>query len=276
MTIITMPRNVRFIALSFLVSYLWAQDSYDISSVLMRSTYRITDGKSSGTAFLLGNQIDGVNHLVLVTAEHVLADMPSEEVTLFLRKKSLEGYEILPHRFKIRNGEKKRWHTHPSADIAVMYISFPPNADLSYASMALLPTDEFLKNIEIRPGETVFTLGYPLSIMSNEAGFPIQRTGTIASYPILPTKNTKYFLMDFEVYPGNSGGPVFMISQGRYYAGEFHVGQMQQVILGLVSQQSLVRAPLYQEETRVHPLKLGAVVHASLIREAIHGLPKPE
>jgi hypothetical protein len=41
-------------------------------------------------------------------------------------------------------------------------------------------------------------------------GFPILRAGRIASYPILPTADTKTILLDFPVLPGNSGGRLIL------------------------------------------------------------------
>jgi len=118
-----------------------------------------------------------------------------------------------------------------------------------------------------------------MAISFNAYGFPIQRTGVIASYPLLPTNETKTFLFDFEVYPGNSGGPVFMVSQNRFYDNTFHLAEMTRMIVGLVSEEwnttEIVKSR-YKSEFNVYPLKLGVVVHSSFIREAIDALPLPD
>ena len=43
----------------------------------------------------------------------------------------------------------------------------------------------------------------------------IRASGRIASYPITPTSKTRTFLLDFEVFEGNSGGPVFLYERIR-------------------------------------------------------------
>ena len=67
-----------------------------------------------------------------------------------------------------------------------------------------------------------------------------------------------------------------MVSQGRYYDGSFHVSQINRIVMGLVSEERLViesKNSLYEKEYKTHPLKIGVVVHASFIKEAIDALP---
>jgi hypothetical protein len=77
------------------------------------------------------------------------------------------------------------------------------------------------------------------------------------------------------VYKGNSGGPVFLIAQNRFYKGSTHIGIIR-MILGLVSREKAVseyRKSFYETEQRMHPLKIAVVVHATFIKEAIERLP---
>jgi hypothetical protein len=101
---------------------------------------------------------------------------------------------------------------------------------------------------------------------SNAAGFPILRSGKIASYPIYPTKNQPTFLYDFEIFGGNSGGPVYMVECNRSFKGSTHIGKVQ-FVAGLVSQQHLCAT---------ERLALSVVVSAPLILETINMLPSPE
>ena len=255
-----------------------AQESYDLSTLLMKSTYKITARNSVGTAFVIGKPTgrgDKTSYYVLVTAEHLLKAVQGNTIKLHLRKKSEDTYQKFEYPVPIRKGGENLWTKHPEADIAVMYVSLPKDADIALLPMTFLATDEDLKNYEIRPGDQLFALGFPLGQESNEAGFPILRTGTIASYPILPTNRTKHFLFDFEVYKGNSGGPVFLIAQNRFYKGGTHIGIVR-MILGLVSQERALheyRKSIYETQRKTHPLKIAIVVHASFIREAIEALP---
>jgi S1-C subfamily serine protease len=244
----------------------------------MKSTYKITAANSVGTGFVIGKPSgrgDKSLYYVLVTADHLLKSVKGDKITLHLRKKTEDTYQRIEHTVRIRKDGKNLWTKHPEADVAVMYISLPKEADIALLPLTFLATDENLKAYEIRPGDQLFALGFPLAQEANEAGFPILRTGTIASYPILPTTKTKYFLFDFEVYKGNSGGPVFLIAQNRFYKGSTHIGIVR-MILGLVSQERAVyeyRKSIYETEQKTHPLKIAVVVHATFIREAIERLP---
>jgi len=255
-----------------------AQETDSLSTILMKSTYKITTAEAGGTCFITGKptgQGDNTFFYILVTADHLLNTIKGDKITLHLRKKNGDSYQRIRYPVNIRKDGKNLWKKHPDADVAVMYVSLPNEADITLLPMSFLATDEHLKTYEIRPGDQLFTLGFPLGQEANEAGFPILRTGTIASYPIIPTKKTKHFLFDFEVYQGNSGGPVFLISQNRFYKGATHIGIVR-MILGLVSQERTVREyrkSIYETGQKIHPLKIAVVVHAIFIREAIENLP---
>lgn len=253
----------------------------DLSTLLMKATFKISGEKVQGTCFIIGRPIaDEPNRsrFVLVTANHVLEGITAETATIYLRTKVKDDYIKSPWKISIRDKEKPLWVKHPDADVAVMYIRLPKAAEVVLLNMSLLVTDAKLKEIEVRPADRLLALGYPLGQEANSAGFPILRSGIIASYPILPTKKTKTMLFDFEVFPGNSGGPVFMIDKNRAYGGSTHIG-VTQFIVGLVSQERRVttvyKTPSeFQMETRF--LKLGIIIHASLIKEAIEMLPEPK
>ena len=66
----------------------------------------------------------------------------------------------------------------------------------------------------------MMALGFPRGLAANAAGFPILRSGRVASYPIAPAKIFPTFLLDFSVFPGNSGGPVFMTQVDRHRPGD--------------------------------------------------------
>jgi len=126
-------------------------------------------------------------------------------------------------------------------------------------------------------------LGFPFGAEANEEGFPILRSGRVASYPLVPSTKTKTFLLDFEVFKGNSGGPVFLYDRNRIYGGSIHIGTTN-FLLGLVSKEGEMTEQVKSIDQTVikrHRLALAEVVHASLIREAIerllpgHLIPEP-
>jgi S1-C subfamily serine protease len=78
--------------------------------------------------------------------------------------------------------------------------------------------DQKLSEFEIHPGDELNVLGYPLGF-GNVGDFPVLRSGKIASYPLVPTSENPFFLPDFRVFQGNSGGPVYFVQSNRVYGG---------------------------------------------------------
>jgi hypothetical protein len=89
----------------------------------------------------------------------------------------------------------------------------------------------------------------------------------VASYPVAPAKIFPTFLLDFSVFPGNSGGPVFMTDQDHRSNVSTAGGHDQpEFIAGLLTQ---------QVELNNERLEIGIVTHAKYIRETIGLLQNP-
>jgi len=131
--------------------------------------------------------------------------------------------------------------------------------EIPMLSTDLLADDKIMERFEIHPGDELLCLGYPLR--AEVFGFSILRSGKIASYPLLPAKDTKTFLFDFEVFKGNSGGPVYFVDKGRRYGGTAHVAESIQFVAGIVTRQH-------------EKLRLAVVVPAYFIKETLALLDK--
>jgi hypothetical protein len=257
----------------------------EINTALMESTFRIEgqsgQGKTIGTVFIMGRPMSepGKLRYVLITAAHVLEEMQGNIATLYLRRKTTEtDWVLAPQSLPIREKGSQLWVRHPNADVAVMYIAIPDGVSIPLISTDLLISDKELSDFEIHAGDTLNVLGYPLGMSSNDAGFPILRSGRIASYPLLPTDKTKTFLLDFVVFKGNSGSPVYLVDSTRVYHGATHLGMIN-FIAGLVTQEISITenlVGLFSETRQQLPLGLAVVVHASLIKQAINMLPSPD
>ena len=75
--------------------------------------------------------------------------------------------------------------------------------------------------------------------------------------------------------------PLYLIIIARYidknrdYGGAIHMGETIQSITGILTQEKYYPEKvksIYKEELKVHPLKIGVVIHASFIKEAIDSL----
>ena len=268
----------------------------EINKTLMLYTYRIEgprgkEGeKALGTCFVMGipkSDTPGKGQIVLITATHVLNDISGEKATIYIRKKISEGkYEKIRHDIQIRDGNNPLWVSHPKVDVAAIKVSLPSfvsalSGEMPLLSTELLANDEIIKKFEIHPGDELLCLGYPLGAEANPAGFPILRSGRIASYPLTPAEDINSFLFDFEVFEGNSGGPVYFVDNGRSYGGSIHLSERIQFIAGIVSEQRIVfqqsiAVEKSRDKTSVRTdierkdLKIAVIVPAHFIKETLN------
>jgi len=256
---------------------------HDISTRLMRSTFKI-QGKNKkgtnifGTVFIVAEQdIKDPNfgYYVLLTAAHVLEDIKDNTATIILRRLTGDTFVKYPYSINIRDNGKPLWVRHPKVDVAAMRVGLPKDADIHLIATNLLATDKMLEKYEIHPGDDLLVLGYPYGQEANEAGFPILRSGKIASFPLTPTEKTLSFLLDFPVYEGNSGGPVFLYSQNRFYGGRINLGLVKFVV-GIVSREWKLTEKLKTLDEfiiREHKLGLAVIIHARFLKDLVEMLP---
>jgi len=258
------------------------QNRLELNTVMMRNTFKIEGAGGCGTCFLIGKPLkNDPNKLraILVTAAHVLEGIKSEEATILLRKKQSDNSFIkIPYPIKIRQGSDILWTKNNSGyDVAVMYISLPDDIDFQLLPTTFLANDKTLKDFEIHPGDEMFCLGFPKELEANKAGFPVLRSGKVASYPLVPTQNEESFMLDFEIFPGNSGGPVYFVESNRYYAGSTHLATTIQFIAGIVARQwNWNETNTNSNKKTHHSLALADIIHASHILETINQLPEEE
>lgn len=260
------------------------EKDYDMNTALMKATFKLEGRTTQGqptvaTAFIMGrpyphppaDQPQKARY-VLITAAHVLNEMQGDQAILHLRRKvNTDNWVRFPFPIPIRANGQPLWKKHPNADVAVMYVGLPRDVLIEQFSTDMLADDEMMEKYEIHPGDELKCLGYPFGLESDNAGFPVLRSGKIASYPLLPTASTKTFLLDFRVFQGNSGGPVYFEERNRTYGGSTRIGNHVQFLVGLISGEKELNLPYSQLQ-----LGLAEVVHASLIKEAINSLPSPE
>jgi hypothetical protein len=257
----------------------------ELNTILMQSTFRL-EGKNAkgqpsyGTAFLIGRTIKELPKVryVLVTAAHVVEPLVGDEAILVLRRRVNGRWERLLHSLPIRSKGQPLYVKHPAADVVAMYVGLPAGTDPAMVvGDNLLADDKWIADEGVHPGEELMCLGFPLGAFGNDAGFPILRAGKIASYPLLPTTETKTFLLDFPVFQGNSGGPVYMAIANRAFSSGFRMGITAMLMGIVIEERSVVESikELYATTERRHPLGLAIVAHASLIKEVVAMLPEP-
>jgi hypothetical protein len=147
--------------------------------------------------------------------------------------------------------------------VAAIVIKAPAAFAKAAIPMAWLASDDTLAKYQLAPGEEMMTLGFPQGLSANPAGFPILRSGRVASYPLGPSTAYPTFLLDFRVFPGNSGGPVWLDDAQTASVPD---APKTPVIAGLLTQ---------QVEKGDQNLGIGIVTQAQFIRDTLSLLDSP-
>lgn len=240
--------------------------AWDLTIGLIHATVQLEQPLSSGertvgAGFLIdAPRPDGTPRTVLVTAAHVLNRMPGEQARIGWRIALADGaWRFDPQPLTIRDFDgQPAWFRHPERDIAVMEVAAPPAFAQAAIPLGWLATDANFDAWQVGPGDELLSLGFPRGLSANRAGFPILRVGRIASWPLTPVTAFPTFLMDFTVFPGNSGGPVFWTASARRRPGAEEPDHP--FVAGILTQEVMVGT---------ERLGIGVVTHAAYVREAI-------
>jgi V8-like Glu-specific endopeptidase len=245
---------------------------WDLSVELIHATVQLEqplgDGtRTVGTGFLINAPSpDGRPRTILVTANHVFAKMPGANARIGYRFSNSDGsWSYSPQTLEIRERGGELWTKHPARDVAAIEVTAPPEFAKAAIPLSWLAKDDTFSENGVAAGDQMMALGFPRGLAANQAGFPILRSGKVASYPIAPANVFPTFLLDFTVFPGNSGGPVFMSEGARRRPGSPQAQEVQ-FVAGLLTQ---------QVELNNERLEIGIVTHAKYIRETIARLDDP-
>ena len=246
----------------------------DLSAELIQATVQLEQPlgngtRTVGTGFLISAPgPDGQPRTVLVTANHVLDKMPGQIARIGFRISNADGsWSYAPQQLQIRDAQgHELWTHHPSRDVAAMTITAPEAFAKAAIPVNYLAADETFSKNAIGAGDEMMALGFPRGLAANPAGFPILRSGRVASFPVAPSAVFPTFLLDFAVFPGNSGGPVFVSDHSHRRAGAENGGEDVEFIAGLLTQ---------EVELSGERLEIGIVTHAAYIRETIGLIGNP-
>jgi len=241
----------------------------DLIQATVQVEQPLGDGtRTVGTGFLINDPTpDGHQRIVLVTANHVFAKMPGAEATIGFRIENANGsWTYAPAQLRIREGTRELWTHHPDHDIAVISIEAPPAFAKAAIPEGWLAGDDTFNKYSLGPGDEMLALGFPEGLSANSAGFPILRAGKVASFPLAPSDSFPTFLLDFNVFPGNSGGPVYVDESAHQSAGA-DGGAPGGFIAGLLTQ---------QVELNNQNLSIGIVTEARFVRETLNLLDHPD
>ncbi len=238
----------------------------EINALVIDSTVLITGNRSVGTGIILqkvDNKRQGKNEYVLLTAAHVLSACMREDGTTtirFHRKNENDPlkWETEDQQIKLADAGRPLWAKHPTADVAALAIEVPEGLINTALPTTVLAEKQTLKGMST--GRDVFALGYPFA-ERGQSGFPLLRRAEIVS-PM--TGDEGSFAVSFQVYPGDSGGPVYSIEHNEK-GSQLH-------ILGLMVDSRIATEPRTQYDGGVqirHSLEIGyAATSTEILRTA--------
>lgn len=179
--------------------------------------------KWNATGFLYADLIERLpddmgNYVVfLVTNRHVLAD----ESVVVLRFNP-DDINTPARHFDmplVDSGGKATWmpHPDPAIDVAIAHINVevlrahgiygqPLFSDQDH----VITSREHAAEIGLSEGDGCFVLGFPMGRVGGDRSFVVVRSGAIARIRDWIAGSSTEILIDANVFPGNSGGPVLV------------------------------------------------------------------
>jgi hypothetical protein len=193
----------------------------NISEKMMWSTYPIATQKGSATGFVINHhdaKAPGGKVPVLFTSVHVLNTIGNGPLIIGVRMLDPAGdaqvglIQITPPK---QHGKDCFYVRHPSLDLAAFTLRLPEE----FMGIADMPSSLDEKIVAqnrhtLHSGSEVSFLGYPEVLPGTDGAFPVLRSGRVASYPVGTAQAHGKFIINSDVYPGDSGAPVFLSQAG--------------------------------------------------------------
>lgn len=194
--------------------------------------------------------LDG-HRACLLTAKHMVQDPQSGMPfpALWMRFPALDGKDETPIPLALfDNQHRNTWVASDDSDLVVLPL---PRAAWTHPNPHAVGIQDFANpEIDLFQGAAAMVLGYPGIIGEQFLTAPIARGGMIAWVdPSDPAG--KPFLVDANLYNGNSGGPVFRLRNGFDRYGNMNIGGGF-AFIGIVSKGPLQQAPVISEQGYVY------------------------
>ena len=185
--------------------------------------YDAAGRQSIGTGFFFGFRIDNDNSFIaLITNKHVLHGAKNAIINVSRMKDGQPSF-----------GEYNKWtiegvdknivgHPDPAIDIA----GFPVGSILNqmvdagqppffqHLQAENIPSDKAIQSLSAV--EDILMIGYPTGVWDSTHNIPIIRRGITATPYARDYEGRPEFMIDCACFPGSSGSPVIIASQGSY------------------------------------------------------------
>lgn len=171
------------------------------------------------TGFLIGFVVDKnpdpkltTYRVFLITNRHVFDG--KNQVWLRFNKKNNTGSIRFPVDLIIKGEKKWLAHKDSKVDLAMLTISHQflneQNIEWIFYPEDIIAYQKDFENIGISLGDGVFILGFPMGLSGNQQNYVLVKSGIISRVDKEIIEQTKCFLIDASIFPGNSGGPILL------------------------------------------------------------------
>lgn len=195
-------------------------------------------------------------------------DLTKRQYWIFLVTNShvFKEKQFVDLRFNTKNGGLKtfrqglffpnnepRWLAHKNKRVDIALLNVSPaileqhSVDYVFLAEEIFAYHRNFIKIGIEIGDSVYILGFPLGISGNVQNFGCVKWGIISRADKEIVRETKSFLVDSSIFPGNSGGPVIYRPTITHLDNTSAVGQP--YLLGVVSGYLPYEEKLYTTQT---------------------------
>ncbi len=177
-----------------------------------------------GTGFVV---MSTRNHLILVTAKHVVHDADGKLLVDLAYRLNRAGSssQLLKDADLVQTGGGS-WFVSKQDDVAVRFLPI-----VQGVSIKAIPLDRFIEEQQVEAGTPLAALGFPMGLRSVDHAMPIARRGMVGR------ADSTVVLADLFVFPGNSGGPVLYVPAFKTGGVSFGGAEVvrQEMLIGMVS-----------------------------------------
>lgn len=209
-----------------------------------------------GTGFFVGRKEESNPDLAtvyVITNKHVVKNQ--KQLYVRFNNKETTGVKDLVMSLVNKDGAKI-YTEHPTADVDVVAIQIHPqvitdnNLSLNFFSLDMhsLTLDQ-MKDTGVDEGSLVYALGFPMNLVGDSVKAPICRLGCISRVAdaFVNPKKASAYLVDAQVFPGNSGGPI--VSRPEHISIEGTPQNTNANLIGILSAYIPYKETLYSRQT---------------------------
>jgi hypothetical protein len=262
-----------------------------LSHGLLHNTVRIvassTNGTSVGTGFFYRfDYTNSENYIpVIVSCWHVVSGSTGGLLQVSLVHSNAQS-QLQEHVDIGFTNFASLWIRHPDTniDLAVLPIAEAmillnqkgKFLDAMPVNDNLIPSQSELAGLGVF--QEVKFIGYPIGLWDETNNLPIIRRGMTATDPAVDYNGRSEFLIDAACFPGSSGSPVYIASDGMTVSTSGLIGKFPPRLLGI-----LYAGPVYGASGQIHvvtipnsydfraktqiPINLGFVIKANRLKE---------